>query len=107
MIRNGGMMSLLDTEEVCAILVAGMCHDVGHEGLNNDFYIKVKHHLAIRYNDESVLENMHAYLTFELTRIEANNWMKDLPESTYVIMRKIMVKAILHTDMKVHFDLSQ
>merc|ERR1719375_315516 len=107
MIRNASISSLLDTEETCALMVAGMCHDVGHEGLNSDFYIKVKHDLAIRYNDESVLENMHAYLTFELTRIEANNWMRDFSESTYVSMRKIMVRAILATDMKMHFDLSQ
>ena len=40
---------------------------------------------------------------FEITRIDANNWMKDFSESAYVAIRKIMIKAILATDMKVHF----
>ena len=37
--------------EAFATLVAALGHDVGHEGLTNDFYIKSRHELAVRYND--------------------------------------------------------
>ena len=34
-------------------------HDYEHGGLNNDFLIKTAHPLAMRYNDQSPLENHH------------------------------------------------
>ena len=44
------------------------CHDVGHPGLNNAFLTQSGHPLAITYNDESPLEQMHAATTFLIMR---------------------------------------
>jgi hypothetical protein len=93
--------------EQLSLLMAALCHDVGHEGKNNDFYIKAKHEFAIRYNDAAVLENMHAATAYDLVLQDANNWMEALSKEDYDTMRKIIIIAILNTDMKVHFDLTK
>ncbi|KAL8448233.1 hypothetical protein Emag_004001 [Eimeria magna] len=59
---------LLDDEVVMCLAALG--HDVGHPGLNNAFLVSTNQSIALVYNDNAVLENYHAYLTFKL--ISAN-----------------------------------
>jgi hypothetical protein len=40
----------------------------GHPGVTNVYLVAVSDPLAITYNDHSVLENMHAAITFEMMR---------------------------------------
>ena len=93
--------------EEFAILTAALCHDVGHRGLNSDYYIKTHHPLAIQYNDISVLENMHCSLTFELLRSsEAVDFSKRWSDEEFIQFRRVLIQSIMATDMKVHFDLT-
>jgi cGMP-inhibited 3',5'-cyclic phosphodiesterase A len=39
-------------------------HDFEHPGYSNQFVIRTKHPLAIRYSDQSVLENHHLAAAF-------------------------------------------
>lgn len=39
-----------------ALIVGGLCHDVGHTGRTNIFEMNSLSELAIRYHDKSVLE---------------------------------------------------
>ena len=41
------------------MLTASILHDYRHPGVNNGFLMKTSHAIALRYNDESVLENFH------------------------------------------------
>merc|ERR1719235_1698518 len=59
-------------------LIAGAVHDVGHPGRTNAFQSKTMSPLAIRYNDRSILENMHASLCFEIAQEPTCNWIKQL-----------------------------
>ncbi|KAF4748758.1 hypothetical protein FOZ62_001560 [Perkinsus olseni] len=108
----GNLLRLSGADEFCsgveelALLVASLAHDVGHSGLNNDYYVKKKHALAIRYNDQAVLESMHSSLAFELILKEKNNFLADWDEEAFAEFRKTAIAAILATDMKVHFDLT-
>ena len=52
-------------------------------------------------DDNAVLENMHACLTFELVMQEENNWMATFDNEDYQHVRRIILSAILNTDMKV------
>lgn len=65
--------------------------------------------LAMRYNDNSVLENMHASRTFEIMR-ENNgkaNIFGGLSKTDYVDARKVVLRTILATDMARHRTLLQ
>ena len=52
--------------DVLALLVAALCHDLDHPGLTNAFQINSMSPLALRYNDESVLEHHHASTLFHI-----------------------------------------
>jgi hypothetical protein len=56
----------LDDLEFTAIIVGGACHDHEHPGFNNVYLIETKDEIAIRYNDQSVLENHHVASTFAI-----------------------------------------
>ena len=46
----------LSDHHLLALLVAAVAHDVDHPGVNNAFMINSNQPLALRYNDQSVLE---------------------------------------------------
>ena len=58
--------------------MASLCHDVNHPGLNNAYLTLTKDKLALKFNDSSVLENMHANLTFRILNKESQNIIKHL-----------------------------
>ena len=98
-----GCLSSLD---IFALIIATMCHDVGHDGKNNDFHIKTSSNLAIRYNDVSVLENMHAATAFEaMNKPDCNILGGGIPGKDLVKLRKRIISNILATDMAHHMDL--
>jgi len=45
--------------EVLAVLTAAMCHDLDHPGVNEKFLVSTESHLAVLYDNVSVLENHH------------------------------------------------
>lgn len=59
--------------------------------------------LALRYNDTSVLEHHHTAVAF--ATIERAGILAHLKDSEYKPLRKLIVSAILATDMGVHKDL--
>ncbi|PRP89163.1 hypothetical protein PROFUN_01883 [Planoprotostelium fungivorum] len=87
------------------LMVAAICHDIDHPGLNNNFQINDSSHLALLYNDISVLENHHASRAFYILNHSESNILSALDESVYRDCRKTIVSAILATDMANHFEL--
>ena len=67
--------------------------------------------LAITYNDNSPLENMHCAKLFEICSDPATNAFGKTSKEMYKEARKVAVAAILHTDNANHFamikDISQ
>ncbi|OEH75163.1 3 5 -cyclic nucleotide phosphodiesterase domain-containing protein [Cyclospora cayetanensis] len=92
-----------DFEDVSAC-IASLSHDVGHPGRNNNFMIAANTPLAITYNDESVLENHHAALTFRILSKPQCNILEKVSQEGYRLIRKLVIGWILETDMKKHFD---
>mmetsp|Transcript_5836 Transcript_5836/g.8013 ORF Transcript_5836/g.8013 Transcript_5836/m.8013 type:complete len:422 (+) Transcript_5836:123-1388(+) len=95
----------LDDLEIAAFLLAALCHDLDHPGLNNDYHIKKGLPLAIRYNDSSVLENHHAAKMFQLLEDVRMSILENVEPWQKKRFREICTGAILATDMSVHFTL--
>lgn len=95
--------SKVDNVDICSLILSCMCHDYKHGGLNNNFLRLTKDKLAIRYNDISILENMHISQTFKLinTNKECNIFF-GVNNATYEKMRKKMIACVLSTDMFYH-----
>ncbi|KAL8449048.1 hypothetical protein Emed_003400 [Eimeria media] len=97
---------LLDDEVVMCLAALG--HDVGHPGLNNAFLVSTNQSIALVYNDNAVLENYHAYLTFKLISANAavdGGILKGFSAAAYRQLRKQIIDLILATDMAQHFPI--
>ena len=101
-------ISKVDNVDICALILSCMCHDFKHGGLNNNFLKLTKHKLAIKYNDISILENMHISETFKLINSNPEcDIFSGVEKATYEKMRKKMISCVLSTDMFYHHEHTQ
>ncbi|KAJ2708594.1 3',5'-cyclic-nucleotide phosphodiesterase [Coemansia spiralis] len=104
--------TILRPTDVMALVVASLCHDLGHPGLNNAFMVRARTQLAELYNDQSVLENFHAACFSMVMSCYFTDFVLPQPGSLppppaafdYEEFRRIAVHAILATDMARHFE---
>ncbi|KAG0223151.1 hypothetical protein BGW42_006084 [Actinomortierella wolfii] len=100
--------------DMTVLLLAGLCHDIGHPGLNNLFQVNAETELYKQFGEASVLEKYSCSLAMDLC--SKHNIFRNvhksaeaaLPEGhqpTDAGMREAMVKAIMATDMSVHYDM--
>lgn len=88
--------------DVLALLFSAICHDLEHPGLTNAYQVNTKHRLALVYNDQSVLENHHCATAFRVVERPECDILRGLPKGDYKLFRKLVVAAILATDMTAH-----
>jgi len=104
-------MRLYEKMDTLALLFSAMVHDYRHPGFTNQYLIETGHELAIRYNDQSVLENMHVAEAFKLLRDENNNFIANLRRKDQTRFRELVIDTVFKTDMKFHqhvvYDLSK
>ncbi|KAL1407396.1 3',5'-cyclic-nucleotide phosphodiesterase [Vanrija albida] len=106
---------ILRPQDVLAVALAAIGHDVGHPGLSNAFMKNAKVPLSVVYDDKSVLENMHCMLLVHLLRKHGFSFLlgpvpskeaEAFParaEIDYRSFRRVLYSAILATDMSLHF----
>jgi hypothetical protein len=85
--------------------VAALGHDIEHTGRTNAFEVSSASKLAIRYHDVSVLEQHHAAKTFLILQREQSNILAALSDEERKLSRKMIIEAILGTDMSKHFSM--
>lgn len=98
--RCGNLLSI----DVFSLIVAALCHDISHPGFNNAFLVAKDDKLAMKYNDQSVLENMHCSTTFKILKRDDCNIIQTLTRPDYLRFRKVVLMAILATDLQRHYD---
>lgn len=52
--------------DLVGIFISALAHDIDHSSMNNAFYVKTRDTLALMYNDQSVLENYHVSLLYQI-----------------------------------------
>ena len=92
-------------DDIIAILIACIGHDLNHPGMNNTYLVNTKDSVAMIYNDKSVLENMHSSLLFTVLDQEEYNVLANLSAERSKYIRKVVIEAILCTDMTQHFKM--
>jgi 3'5'-cyclic nucleotide phosphodiesterase len=66
MLLDCGLKSSLDGIAVFGVLIAALCHDLDHPGVNNALLAGCGSDLACLYNDVSILENHHTAVAWEV-----------------------------------------
>lgn len=115
-IKGCGLKHGLPGEMQLTLVLAGLVHDVHHPGLTASFLSRAAlpwkskivapreaadSELAMRYNDQSPLENMHCAITFQLLGNEKNAF---LPDEIVTRIKPVLVRVILGTDMAKHAE---
>eukprot|EP00943_MAST-04B_sp_MAST-4B-sp1_P007405 g7405.t1 len=97
-------LGALSDETLFAGLMAACVHDVGHPGKNNLFLDKTDDELALRYNDQSILENYHISYSMELMKRPGCDILSSYSKEKKRNYRKILIHCILETDLAKHRD---
>lgn len=85
-------------------IIAAAVHDIKHPGKNSRFLIHTRDDLAKRYNDNSILENMHLFETFEILEREECNIVSEFSEENYRRFRKLLISSVMSTDLSNHLE---
>ena len=90
---------------VLAALLAAAVHDVSHPGVSNAFLVATQEALALRYNDRSPLESMHAATAFEVMRTSRErDLLHGLRGELRTECRRVVIEMVLATDNAHHHE---
>ncbi|CAF0739498.1 unnamed protein product [Brachionus calyciflorus] len=96
------LFDLVGPLEILALIIAGLSHDLDHDGFNNTFQINAQTHLAMIYNDNSPLEMYHCAVAFNILNKPESNIISALDKPSFKKLRDYVVQIILATDMASH-----
>jgi 3',5'-cyclic-nucleotide phosphodiesterase len=84
------------------LLLAALCHDVGHPGHDNQWEVKTHSTLAQRYKNNSVIENHSLTITRELLAQSKYDVLPDIKEYSREDAFDLLDQLILCTDFSWH-----
>lgn len=91
--------------EILAAIIAAAVHDVDHPGVNNNFLVNSSSEMALLYNDESVLENHHLAVAFQLMQAENCDILESFSKAERQQFRKMVIEMVLATDNAKHMNI--
>ncbi|GIQ82916.1 3'5'-cyclic nucleotide phosphodiesterase, partial [Kipferlia bialata] len=91
--------------EMFTLILACASHDVEHPGFDNKYLCRTRHPIAVRFNNQSVLENHHAHLGWGL--IKESSVIEHFTQKDRQIVRRLFVDLVLETDPSTNFDFSK
>ena len=103
-VMRGRLRLFLQDIELFALLLASVCHDVDHKGLNNEYHKKAKTSLGILYEERPVMEMHHCAMAVRLLDLPENDVLEGIENpSEKSHFFEFFIKIILATDMEKHF----
>ena len=88
--------------DLISIVISAVCHDYGHDGMNNAYHVNTISDRAIRYSDQSVQENFHAAESFTILNSNETNFLEEFSRDDFKTFRQRFIGIILATDMARH-----
>ena len=106
LLKQGSIKKSLKRHDFLSSFIACLIHDFEHPGYSNQFVVRTKHPLAIRYSDTSVLENHHLAAGFQIMYgYDRCNIIENMPHDEQTQTRRFIIEAVLNTDISKHFTL--
>jgi hypothetical protein len=103
LVTNTKIGASLEEKDILLLFISAIGHDVDHPGFNNAHECARKSPIALRYQNDSVLENHHADTTFQLLKRPESSVLDFMSkEEEEEEAHKFMLETILYTDMKRH-----
>ncbi|KAJ3543261.1 hypothetical protein NMY22_g3212 [Coprinellus aureogranulatus] len=100
------LVGTLGLRDIFALYIAAIGHDVGHPGVTNVFMKNAQTPLSIVFDGRSALEQLHCQLLLRVMRLHGLGVLLDDPADG-VRFKKLLLQAVLATDMSVHGDFMQ
>lgn len=85
-----------------SMIIAAVCHDVGHDGFTNSFHVNMMTGRSIESNDIAVQETFHSAEMFRVLSQTDCNFAEGFSREEFILFRKRVVGIILATDMAKH-----
>ncbi|XP_041360906.1 cAMP and cAMP-inhibited cGMP 3',5'-cyclic phosphodiesterase 10A-like [Gigantopelta aegis] len=93
-----GNKKTFNTVEMMALVIAGLCHDIQHEGFNNEYYEEFHHPLAKLYSS-SIIQNSHYKHTVTILEMDDHDICSFLSKNDYKLLLKEICQNTIATDV--------
>uniref|UniRef100_A0A4W3GRY4 Phosphodiesterase n=1 Tax=Callorhinchus milii TaxID=7868 RepID=A0A4W3GRY4_CALMI len=101
LLKSGRIQNKLTDMEVLALIIATLCHDLDHRGVNNSFIKRTEHPLAQLYC-HSMMEHHHFNQCLMILNSPGNQILSGLSLGEYKATLKMIEQFILATDLALY-----
>ncbi|XP_029310643.1 LOW QUALITY PROTEIN: cGMP-specific 3',5'-cyclic phosphodiesterase [Cottoperca gobio] len=101
LLKSGRLQNNLNDQEVLALMIATLCHDMDHRGVNNSYIQRSDHPLAQLYC-HSTMEHHHFDQCLMILNSSGNQILSGLSLDEYKATLKMIKRAILATDLALY-----
>ncbi|KJE94204.1 phosphodiesterase 2A, variant [Capsaspora owczarzaki ATCC 30864] len=106
--RKAGLLEAVGLDEVAALFISCLGHDVDHRGTTNNFQKLAGSSLATLYSSMgSVLERHHLAQTLYILQVDGCNLLANVESSEYRKVLDRIRRNILATDLASHFAIQK
>lgn len=101
LLKSGRLQNNLSDLEILALMIATLCHDLDHRGVNNSYIQRSDHPLAQLYC-HSTMEHHHFDQCLMILNSSGNQILSGLSLDEYKATLKMIERAILATDLALY-----
>ncbi len=104
LLQKKEVSNILDSWQQFFLILAALCHDIGHNGKDNEYQVAHKTSIFQKYGKDSPMEKYHVDVTLDILRQFDKELFYDLSEDLFENFLQILSEWILSTDISKHND---